>query len=72
MSDRSVGRWVQAARTVAKDGLEAIVRCPEKDDADLAIEWLPFSGGEGGEIHLRCPTCGVENFVLSRETPAGA
>jgi hypothetical protein len=45
-----------------RDGL----RCPENDDGDLIVTWIPDGGG-GGEFKLRCASCGAENYMLVRD-----
>jgi hypothetical protein len=40
--------------------------CPENDDDDLVVEWLPLAEGRG-EFLLRWPRCGARNFVLVGE-----
>jgi uncharacterized C2H2 Zn-finger protein len=63
-------RWIEAAKSVARDPRSPI-RCPVADDADLVVEWLPASGDSGrGEIMLRCPACGAVNYLLVPERPA--
>ena len=57
--------WIAAAARVI-DGDWNGIRCPENDDDYLDIEWIPGPMSGFGEYRLRCPSCGVENWV--RET----
>lgn len=61
--------WLEAAKVVARDGLDATITCPINGDGVLEVAWLPFTGREGGEIHLRCPNCVEEVYILAREAP---
>ena len=63
--------WIGPAKLVAQRGVAAEIRCPINDDDFLDIRWNPISGQAGGEIHLRCPTCGHETFILTSEPPHG-
>jgi hypothetical protein len=46
---------------------EAVV-CPVCGVAGMDVRWLS-NGADGGELQLRCPACGAENFALSRSAP---
>lgn len=41
------------------------IRCPEREDDDIEVTWIPIAKDGGrGEYLLRCPTCGAVNFML--------
>lgn len=57
-------KWIEAAqRAVAGDTVG--LRCPENDDGELEVEWIPIED-DIGEYRLVCPECGSENYVLIR------
>jgi hypothetical protein len=60
-------RWLDAGKRVLAGEREGL-RCPEGDDGDLIVEWLP-DRVSGGEFRLRCEACGATNYVLVRHRP---
>jgi hypothetical protein len=68
---RSRARWLKAAKRAAMPATGPI-RCPENDDADLRIDWIPASQNDPdgrGEYHLQCPGCGAQNYMLFAAKP---
>jgi hypothetical protein len=59
----SRANWLAVAEPVSA-GETSGLRCPERDDDFLDVDWLPGPSTGTGEYRVRCPTCGAENFVL--------
>ena len=61
--------WIEAATHVLQGGGRT-TRCPENDDDDLQVEWIPGPASGSGEYWLHCPTCGAQTFVrVNRDPP---
>lgn len=54
--------WIEAAKRVGS-GEWTGIRCPENNDDDLVVDWLPGPESGAGEYWLHCPTCGAQNFL---------
>jgi hypothetical protein len=63
--NESAQRWIEAAKMV-RAGVREGLRCPENDDGDLVVTWLPAGDGRS-EFRLRCASCGAENYMLVRD-----
>ncbi len=59
--------WIDAGIMVTGSPSE-LIRCPENDDDYLVITWIPSQTPGKGEFHLKCPTCGADNYVLVDKT----
>ena len=55
-------RWLRATRDLAA-AENVVVECPENRDGVLLVEWIPAPAGTGGEYYVRCPACGVEDYL---------
>jgi hypothetical protein len=56
-------RWLHVAREL-RDNPDAVIACPERTDGFLTVERLhPDALGHGGEFYVRCPACGVEQYL---------
>lgn len=54
--------WIEAAsRVTAGDWKE--IPCPENEDDFLEVDWIPGPLSGSGEYHMRCPSCGAENWI---------
>ena len=66
--ERQQSPWVSVVIAVGEGRWDGL-RCPENDDADMLVEWLPFRppderGLGRGEFVIHCPACGVRNYML--------
>lgn len=55
--------WIEVAQRVLAGDTE-VLRCPERDDDLLLVDWLPAEKYARGEYWVRCPGCGAETYIL--------
>lgn len=53
--------WIEVGRRAVAGETEGLL-CPLGDGGELEVTKQAMSGG-GAEYRLRCPVCGVENYV---------